>query len=417
MQRWLILADDLTGANDCAVAFARHGHTATVTWGEADPAEGVLAIDANSRRMAPADAAARHRALMAAWHQPGTALFKKIDSTLRGQPAAELAETLAVLREADRPALALVAPAFPDTGRTTEGGRVRLHGAPLEDSSLWAREHSYPSAELRAVLATAGLGAGHLPLAGVRAGEAALAAALREAVAGPLPALVCDAATAGDLAAIACASLPLAGQVIWVGSGGLAAALAAAAPAGQAAVPFHAPPTSSAGGLLLVVGSLAEASRAAAARLREADGVHSFALTPALLREGPGAAWQARAEAIAAVLARGEDALVTIAAEPEADLAQGPALAEALAALLHPAGRHMGGLFATGGETACAVLTRLGVGGIRLLDEIEPGVPLGITRGRIGIPVVTKAGAFGGAETIARARHRLRALLQGKEPE
>ncbi|MFC7555203.1 four-carbon acid sugar kinase family protein [Pseudoroseomonas wenyumeiae] len=34
MPRWLILADDLTGAADCAVAFARRGHAAAVTWAE-----------------------------------------------------------------------------------------------------------------------------------------------------------------------------------------------------------------------------------------------------------------------------------------------------------------------------------------------------------------------------------------------
>ena len=31
---WLILADDLTGAADCAIAFGRRGHAAAVTWGD-----------------------------------------------------------------------------------------------------------------------------------------------------------------------------------------------------------------------------------------------------------------------------------------------------------------------------------------------------------------------------------------------
>ena len=33
-RRWLILADDLTGAADCAIAFGRRGYAAAVTWGE-----------------------------------------------------------------------------------------------------------------------------------------------------------------------------------------------------------------------------------------------------------------------------------------------------------------------------------------------------------------------------------------------
>ena len=31
--RWLILADDLTGAADCAIAFGRRGRPTAVTWG------------------------------------------------------------------------------------------------------------------------------------------------------------------------------------------------------------------------------------------------------------------------------------------------------------------------------------------------------------------------------------------------
>lgn len=33
--RWLILADDLTGAADCGIAFARRGRAAVVAWGAA----------------------------------------------------------------------------------------------------------------------------------------------------------------------------------------------------------------------------------------------------------------------------------------------------------------------------------------------------------------------------------------------
>ena len=49
---------------------------------------------------------------------------------------------------------------------------------------------------------------------------------------------------------------------------------------------------------------------------------------------------------------------------------------------------------------------------IRLLDELAPGVPLGLSRGGRTMPVVTKAGGFGSAQTIGHARQRLRAWLQ-----
>ena len=51
--RWLILADDLTGAADCAIAFKRRGLAAAVTWDIASTADAkfqsVLSYDADSR--------------------------------------------------------------------------------------------------------------------------------------------------------------------------------------------------------------------------------------------------------------------------------------------------------------------------------------------------------------------------------
>ncbi|MBP0444486.1 four-carbon acid sugar kinase family protein [Roseomonas sp. SSH11] len=410
-RNWLILADDLTGAADCGIAFARRGLEASVGWHgvEAPLGGAVLAVDADSRRLSPEAAAARHAALLRARHRPGQGLIKKIDSTLRGQPAAELAATIRALRNDGRPALAILAPAFPATGRTTLDGRVHLDGEALEATPLWARDHSYENAALTEILASVDLSSRLLPLGLMRQGEAALARALRDAMADGLDAVVCDAVLPGDLDVLARASLPLAGQVFWVGSGGIAAALAAAMPDGhQAPLPS---PASLRGGVLVVVGSVAEASRAAAERLAAEAGAPRFEVPPAFLLAGPAdPLWRPLAASITDALEAGRDTLVVIRADATADLAQGAALAEGLAGLLGPAAARMGGLFATGGETACALLSHLGVHGIRLLEEVEPGVPLGITQGAIEVPVMTKAGAFGDAGTILRSLARLRHL-------
>ena len=412
-RNWLILADDLTGAADCGIAFARRGLEASVGWhgAEAASATEVLAIDADSRRLSPEGAGARHAALLRARHAPGMGLIKKIDSTLRGQPAAELAATLGALRESGRPALAILAPAFPATGRTTEGGRVHMNGAPLETTPLWARDHTYESALLTEVLASVGLSARLIPLELVRGGDIPLAHALRSALEEGLDAVVCDAAAPGDLEALARAGLPLSESLLWVGSGGIAAALAAALPeSGAAAAPA---PTTLRGGVLIVVGSIAEASRAAAARLAAEDAAELIEVPVDLLRAGPAdPRWAPLADRIAGSLASGRDTLVPVTDASVADLSGGAALAVALAELLAPAGARMGGLFATGGETACALLSHLGVHGIRLLEEVEPGVPLGITQGAIEVPVMTKAGAFGNEETILRSLERLHHLTQ-----
>ncbi|MFC3127408.1 four-carbon acid sugar kinase family protein [Pseudoroseomonas globiformis] len=408
---WLILADDLTGAADCAVAFARRGRRAVVAWGgTVEPGAGILAIDADSRRLPAAQASARHAQILRDAYRPATALFKKIDSTLRGQPAAELAGTLEMLRESGAPRLALVAPAFPANRRTLRNGRVHVEGQSLESTPLWARDHSYNSAFLPEILAMAGLRVRALGLDAVRGGEASLRNTIRAALAEGLDALVCDSDTSADLQHVARAALPLAADLVWVGSAGLADALAAILPASAGpALPERRFARS--GGLLFLVGSVAEASRAAAAELAAQPGVGSFVVPPAVLRQGGGEDWHVLADGIAATLLRGEDALVAIETGDHPDLAHGAELARGLAALLQKAGSAAGGLFATGGETACALLAALGIRGIEMQREIEPGVPLGLTLGRRSMPVVTKAGAFGHPDTMTKARQQLRALL------
>jgi D-threonate/D-erythronate kinase len=171
MTDWLIIADDLTGAADCGSAFVRHGLDAVVSWGDIDPDASILAVDADSRHLPAGAAAACQVAALAAHWRPGLRLYKKIDSTLRGQPAAELAAQLSAWgAPSGRPApLVIMAPAFPATGRVTVEGRILLHERPLEQTPLWAREHTYASAFLPDVLASAGLAAETIGLEVIRA--------------------------------------------------------------------------------------------------------------------------------------------------------------------------------------------------------------------------------------------------------
>jgi uncharacterized protein YgbK (DUF1537 family) len=87
-------------------------------------------------------------------------------------------------------------------------------------------------------------------------------------------------------------------------------------------------------------------------------------------------------------------------------------LAEAFADLVTPAAAQAEALFLTGGETARAVLGRLGVTGLRRLGEVEPGVIVSrADGGALAVRIiVTKAGAFGTEEALARVH----ALLRGR---
>jgi uncharacterized protein YgbK (DUF1537 family) len=409
-RRWLILADDLTGAADCAIAFAKRGMESVVAWSETVETKAVvLSMNTDSRRFPAEIAVNRQLEAQGAHWRPGLHLYKKIDSTLRGQPIAELAAQLAALAVATgkRAPLAVVAPAFPAMGRVTSGGRVMVGNLPLEETPLWARDHSYGSAHLPSIMGEAELATEVIGLDVIRSGAAAVGPRMKDARNRGLAAVVCDCVTEADLDVVAAASLSLAEEVVWVGSGGLAAALASVE---SPSISSHPQLPRHSGGVLVVVGSLAESSRAQA-RLLVGDGmVEHVVVAPATLFAGcHDPAWSSALDRLSNGLGGGRDVLLEIALAPHPDLAKGAILAAQLAEMVGQVAPKIGALVATGGDIACALLSRMGGHGIRLLDEVEPGVPLGLSTlcGR-SIPVVTKAGAFGDDATLRRCLERLK---------
>src|SRR5690606_23222066 len=67
------------------------------------------------------------------------------------------------------------------------------------------------------------------------------------------------------------------------------------------------------------------------------------------------------------------------------------------------------GLIATGGDGAEQVMSALQATGIRLIDEVSGGVPLGTLIGGeyAGMPIVTKAGGFGAEKVLIQAAETL----------
>jgi D-threonate/D-erythronate kinase len=125
---------------------------------------------------------------------------------------------------------------------------------------------------------------------------------------------------------------------------------------------------------------------------------------------GEGADRGRLAAAVKLRLLTGGDALVEITMKDKPDMSLGAQLSQGLADVLAPVAPAIGAFAATGGETAAALLSRFGVNGIRLADEIEPGVSLGLTLGAISVPIATKAGAFGDEQSLIRISERLRAV-------
>jgi len=411
--RMLILADDLTGAADCAVACAGHGLRTVVALddfrgGDAD----VLAIDADTRAADPGEAAvAMARLVREHGHDDAVLIYKKIDSTLRGNVAVEIAAALkarrAICGEGKRVTVVL-APAFPASGRTTLHGRQMLRGVPLEATDAWRYERAKPPANIAELFNETGLKAVLMPLEQIRADD------LREtmrAMARQADVLVCDAETDEDLRAIADASMVLGWETIWAGSAGLAYQLPKAA--GLARPPVAAPEPALGGRpMLFVVGSGSDVSRRQAQVLESWPDVVSVRVAPGVLRAGDRMPeWRSHQAALERAFSAGVDVLLMMGADGGTDRGQDPALAAALGEMVRPFADVVGAGVATGGATARAVLRGWGIPGLQILGEVEAGVPYSMAAGwRRPLPVLTKAGGFGKPEALVHCRQFLRGV-------
>ena len=392
-----IVADDATGAADAGAAYARAGLVTLLALTlDQPPSCDVVIFSTESRHLGPA--AARARVASVAGHiRDACWVFKKIDSTLRGQPGHELAalmDVLAVDRGAAADAnwdLAIVAPAFPAQGRTVMGGRVFVDRTPL-DQTVFALEGA--SADIVALLRASGSRPVTLvALETVRRGAGALSAALP-----PGGMAVIDGETDADLAVVA--QVVAARRIrLACGSAGLAEAMAQALPLQRRAVP-PSPPRRS-GPALVVAGSRNPRT------LRQVDSAERWGV-PVVRPDNRFLAGDVSAivDAVSAVLGRGRPAALTTAGL--ADCADGSL---ALAGLLGRATADvaarvpLGGLILTGGDIAAAALAALGAQAIWLQGEMEAGIARGALLGGLapGLPVITKAGGFGDDEALVEA--------------
>ena len=419
--RMVLLADDLTGALDCAAAFAGRGVPSFVSAGRdiaGAPGADLVSVNMDTRRMPARDAADVVADTVAAARAAGRRpRYVKIDSTLRGHPGVEIGAAA----EASGARLVVVTPAFPATGRTVEDGRLWVHGVPLAETEVGRDPLSAVATSRVAEILRrdSGLPQRTCPLPDVRSGRLrdTLAAAMGRGGADGPSLLLCDATTDADLDRLVAAALqcetPTA-PVLFAGSAGLASALARAMwRTGDVAAPTPtaAPP------IVLVTASQRALAGRQVGRLAErglAD-VHPLAFQI----DGSGRAVPTRFDRRAAAGALAAGRSVALRADVRSDL---PTPAPAIRAAADSITRQLaatvaglvsehaiGGLVLVGGDTAFAVLSAVGAAGIVLAGEVEPGAPLGAIAGGPldGVPIATKAGAFGDDETLVRLFHRL----------
>jgi uncharacterized protein YgbK (DUF1537 family) len=409
------IADDFTGATDLANTLVRNGMRATQVIGVPKPgtdfgnAEAVVV--ALKSRTAPVDQAVNDSLAALAWlrAQGAQQIFFKYCSTFDSTPAGNIGPVADALMDALKCRFAIVCPAFPGAGRTIYRGHLFVGDQLLSDSSM--RNHPLtPMTDSnlgRLMDAQSQKRVGLVSYATVDAGLAETKAAMQRLAEAGLSYGVVDALSDRHLATIGEA---IAAHPLITGGSGVALGLPENfRRAGILGAPAEPSVPDVAGRAVIIAGSCSTATRA---QIEHASKLWpNRRIDPDRIAAGEPVVDEAVAWALAQpdrvpVLIYGSAAPEEVAAVQQR-YGRGKAGAMMEAALGGIAdGLVAGGarrIIVAGGETAGAVVSALGVQGLKIGREIDPGVPWTESLGDPRLALALKSGNFGGVDFFPKA--------------
>ncbi|MDR6868144.1 uncharacterized protein YgbK (DUF1537 family) [Microbacterium resistens] len=409
-----IIADDVTGGTDAAVACHRQGLRTGIVFG--DPRDGSIdsmwdvgVVALKTRTIPAAEAVARSIVAAEALRAHGAdRLFLKYCSTFDSTPSGNIGPVLDALVGLVGAGRVVTTPSSPEHGRTVYGGQLFVNGVPLAESPM--RDHPLtPMRDSDLVRLLDGQlprpSSRVLPHDVVRAG----AEALRSAMSDPRHDsryLFPDAITDDDLLTIARAAVD---EPLLAGAAGLAGALAHAVAESRPARPRPAPGAAGAGRSIVLAGSC---SRRTLEQIDAMDraGRPLYRLD-ALVDQDP--------ETLATRALRWYDSLLDDSPAPliyaslppeqlhavqeRLGVERSAAVLEAAISRVAQGVRERGvtRFVTAGGETSGAVIAALGVRGGEIGAEAARGVPW--IHSDDGMRLLLKSGNFGEPDLLVRA--------------
>jgi len=410
------IADDFTGATDLCNTLVRRGMR-TVQLIDV-PAPGTEVADAEavvvalkSRTIPAAEAVDKSLAALAWLRKAGARqILFKYCSTFDSTDAGNIGPVAEALMEALGTDFTLFCPAFPEAGRTIYRGYLFVGDVLLSESGM--RDHPLTpmrDPSLLRVLQRQTRGrVGLVPQYDVARGAQAIGDAFASLQQAGFRHAIVDAIEDHDLEAIgeAAADFPL----ITGGSGialGLPENFRRQGLLGEGRGADALPRV--AGAEAVLSGSCSEATRAQVAHMRER--VPVFTIDPVAAAAGRNIAEEALAWATPWLGDR--PVLISATAPPEEVAAiqevlgreRAGALVEGILAAIARGlvARGARRLVIAGGETAGAIVQALGVDGLRIGRQIDPGVPWTMSLGEPALALALKSGNFGAPDFFTRA--------------
>ena len=409
------IADDFTGATDLAGTLVKSGMSAVQLIGVPDantpPVEADCAVVAlKSRTIPPAEAVAQSLAALEWLRSQGCKqIFFKYCSTFDSTDDGNIGPVADALMEALETEFTIFCPAFPANGRTIFKGYLFAGDVLLNESGM--QDHPLtPMTDPNLVRVLQRQTESKVGLVDHRVlgdGSAAVQAAFEALKADGVRMAVVDAMSEQDLMTIGAA---VDGMSLITGGSGIGIGLPDNFRMGGTAADTL---PEIKGFSAIISGSCSRATQGQVANFKKSG--PAFQIDPLKLAAGQDIAAQALEWALpkltdgpVLIYSTDEPGEVAAVQEKLGRDAAGEMMEQALARVaegLVDAGVRK--LIVAGGETSGAVVSKLGVQGLRIGPEIDPGVPWTVSLGEREIALALKSGNFGGPNFFEEAFDRL----------
>ena len=349
-------------------------------------------------------------------------MFKKIDSTLRGNLGSEIDAVYDIYR----PDFVVIAPAYPEAGRLVREGRLYVHGTPLHETEF-ASDPKTPITESyipELLRQQTKQPVEVIPSDILAEGRSTLELVLQNCLSRGICYLLVDSVNDDDLKRIVSLFEETSYSVVWVGSAGLAQQLAIQYESFMQPSPRELNKPN--GPILAVIGSVSSRSRRQLDVLLSQPNVRGIRMEAyrlvsdnaetehELLKAVEEAAQALNANFHTVLYSSGDQEAIRLAQNAgaqsgmtaqEVSDAISRALGESVFRLKNRS--RIGGVILTGGDTARQVCSSLQANEFRVFNEVESGVPIGHLVTEELLPAVTKAGGFGSDQVLLRALEAL----------